>query len=301
LLDWILSSELKNNFCLLFDIQSLSDIIKITVHVDNENLSIDLFNFYFHSIELIQNFLLMNSFITEEQSKYFASIFVRMHFICVDQIELLYNYQIDTLKKELCDTFIDEQLGRFYILKKFEKSEIRYIETMAKYLVQDRRALGELISFMMKLLQIYQNEGEQGLIKQHDNINTLQHDYRWILPNVYFTQLTPSSNEEISLNEEPVNISVEMTEQLMNEPVPERKPRSRITAEKDEEKNPTCFPAKANTIESTQPSNTKSQSIDSAYVSNSNHSSSSGSISEVSKKSDGTHTKKSKSIFKQDY
>ncbi len=301
-----MSPELKNNFCLLFEIQSLSDVIQLQVHVDNEKLSIDLFNFYCHSIELIQYFLLTKSFITEEQSKYFASIFARMHFVCVDQIQLSYNYQVDTLRKEMCDTYVDERAGRFYVLKKFERSEIRYIETMAKYLVQDRRALAELTSFMMKLLQIYQNEGEQGLIKRRDSITTLEHEYRWILPNVYSTQSLPPS-EEISLNDEPVVVSVEMTEQLMNEPLPERKLRSRITTEKDEKKNPTCFPAKANTIESTEFSNTKfhpaeqRQSTDSANVSNSNHSSSSASISQVSKESNGSRTITSKPIFKEDY
>jgi len=284
LIDWPLSSELKNSFCLLFEIRTLADVLQLQVHVDNEQLSIDLFNFYFHSIELIQYFLLTKSFITEERSKYLASIFARMHFVCVDQIQLSYHYETDTLATEICDTYVDERAGRFYVLKKFEKSEIRYIETMAKYLVQDRVVLGELISFMMGLLRIYQNQGEQGLIKQCDGITHQQHDYRWILPNVYLTPSLPPS-EEVSLNDEPIDISPEMTEQLMNEPLPERKIRSQVTTEKDEEKNPTCFPAKASTIESTESSNTKPHPAE-------KKTNISGSISQVSRESDSNHTTK---------
>jgi hypothetical protein len=230
-----------------------------------------------------------------------------MHFVCVDQIQLLYNYQADPVRTEMCDTYVDEQAGRFYILKNFEKSEIRYIETMAKYLVQDRVALAELITFMMGLSQIYQNEDIQGLIKQRDRIIIQEHDYRWTFPNVYVIPSSPPppppSSEENSLNDEPIHISIEKTEQLMNEPMPERKHRSQITTEKDEEKNPICFPAKANTNESTEFSNTKPhpieqrQSTDSSNVSNSNHSSSSDSISQVSSQSDRSHKIKSKPII----
>ena len=263
-LDWKFSSELENNFCFLFQIQSLSSVIQFESHVVNEKLSIDLFHFYSHSMELIQNFLLNKSFITDEQSKYFSSVFARLHLVCVDQIELLYNYQGETLRKEFCDTYLDEQAGRFYILKQFERCQARYNECMAKYLVQDRRVLAELIAFMMELSRIYENEGQQGLIQRRDSI---EHQYKWTLPNVYFTQsVLPSSTEEISLIEEVGNVSSEMVEQVMNEAIPERKPPSRITTDKDIENNPTCFPAKANTIQS--------QSTDSAYISNSNQSSS---------------------------
>ncbi|CAF1511577.1 unnamed protein product [Rotaria sp. Silwood1] len=141
------------------------------------------------------------------------------------------------------------------------------------------------------------NEGERGLINQRNSISIQEHNYRWILPNVYLTLLSPPPKEEIPLNDEPIDISTEMIEELMNESLPERKLRSRITTEKDEEKNPTCFPVKANTIESTEFSNTKShpteqrQSTDSSKFSNSNHSSSSGSTSQVSRKSESSHNK----------
>ncbi|CAF1127467.1 unnamed protein product [Rotaria sordida] len=158
---------------------------------------------------------------------------------------------------------------------------------------------------MMELLRIYQNEGEQGLIQRRDHITIQEHDYRWILPNVYLTLLPSSSlpTEEISLNDEPIDISAEMIEQLINESLPERKLRSRITTEKDEEKNPTCFPAKANTTESTEVSNTKPHPAEQTQstVSNSNHSSSSGSISQISRKSDNSHTIQGESNLKEDY
>ncbi|CAF2878871.1 unnamed protein product [Rotaria sp. Silwood2] len=297
--NWTLSSEFKNNFCLLFEIRSLADVIQLQVHVTNEQLSIDLFNFYSHSLELIQNFLASKSFISEERSKYLASIFARMHFFRVDQIQLSYHYQAHTLRTEMCDAYVDERAGRFYILKVFEKSEIRYIETMVKYLVQDRMAVTELTSFIMKLSRIFQNEGEQGLIKHCDMITTKEHEYKWIFPNVYVTP-SPPSIEEISVNDEPIDITDEMTEKLMNEPLPERKPRSQITMVKDEEKNPTCFPPKANTTESIEFSNTKShpeeqrQSTNATSVARPNHSPSSDSISEVSREPESNHLIKDK-------
>ena len=257
----MLSSELKNNFCTLFQIESLEDVIQLEVHVENEKLSIDLFNFYVYSLELIQTYLLLNTLITNEQSNSFGRIFARLHFVCVDQIELSYTYQGNILQKDSSHAFIDEQTAKFYILKQLEKSEIRYIETMAKYLVQDQRVIQQLISFMMDLSRIYQIQGKHGLIKRCEENIHLQDQAKWILPNVYFIQST--TIEQKPLEEESIDISTEMIEQLMNEPVPERKISSRISVNKDEEKNPTCFPVKASAIESTQSSNTKSQSTDS--------------------------------------
>ncbi|CAF1079827.1 unnamed protein product [Rotaria sordida] len=297
--NWTLSSEFKHNFCLLFEIRSLADVIQLQVHVTNEQLSIDLFNFYSHSIELIQNFLVSKSFIAEERSKYLASIFARMHFFRVDQIQLSYHDQVHTVRTEMCDAYVDERAGRFYILKVFEKSEIRYIETMVKYLVQDRMAITELTSFIMKLSRIFQNVGEQCLIKYRDMIITQEHEYKWIFPNVYVTP-SPLPIEEISVNDEPIDITDEMAEQLMNEPLPGRKPRSQITMEKDEEKNSTCFPSKANATESIEFSNTKyypeeqRQSTNATNVTKSNHSSSSDSISEVSREPESNHLIKDK-------
>ncbi|CAF5062060.1 unnamed protein product, partial [Rotaria sp. Silwood1] len=125
-------------------------------------------------------------------------------------------------------------------------------------------------------------------------ITTQEHEYKWIFPNVYVTP-SPPPIEEISVNDEPIDITDEMTEKLMNEPLPERKPRSQITMEKDEEKNPTCFPSKANTTESIEFSNTKShpgeqrQSTNATSVATSNHSPSSDSISEVSREPESNH------------
>jgi hypothetical protein len=296
-LDWPLSTEFKNNFCWLFEIPALSDVIQIQAQVLNEQQSIDLFDFYSPSMELIQYFLLTEGFITVERSKYLASVFRRMHFVCVEQIQLLYQYEGKTLRTEMCNTHVDERAGRFYILKKLEQSDVCYIESMAKYLVQDQMALAVLIPFMMNLSQIYQNEGKQSLIERRDSVITQEYDDRWIFPNVYSTPSPPPSPiEEIPLNEEPIIISAEMIEQVMNEPVPERKPPSRLTMEKDDEKNPTCFPAKANTTESTEPSNMKSHpaekrvSTDAPTVSNS--------TSQVSRESDSNRARQSKFILR---
>ncbi|UJR20097.1 hypothetical protein I4U23_023231 [Adineta vaga] len=93
-----------------------------------------------------------------------------------------------------------------------------------------------------------QNEGEQDFIQRRDGIIFQQQTDKWIFPNVYLTSLS-SQKEEISSTVEPIDIPTELIEQVMKEPLPERKPPSRITTEKDEN-NPTCFP-KNESIEST--------------------------------------------------
>lgn len=293
--------QLKNTFCFLFEIKSLADVIQLQVHVDNGQLSVDLFDFFSHSIELIQNFLVIKSFITENRSKYLASIFSRLHFVCVDQIQLLYKYEADVVQTVTCDAYIDEKAGQFYILKQFETFEQRYIDSMARFLVQDRVALIELTSYMMELSRIYQNEGTQGLLNKHQSIINLEYNDKWTFPNVYSVS-SSSSNEEISSDEEHIEDLTETIRKLMNEPLPERKIPSQRTFEQDDENNPRCFPAKANARESTEFSNTtyhpteQKQSMNASENSNSNNTSLSNPGLHSTKESNNNHTIKSKSI-----
>ncbi|CAF4753864.1 unnamed protein product [Rotaria socialis] len=303
--DWALPLEFKNSFCFLFEIKSLADVIQLQVHVDNEQLSVDLFNFFFHSIELVQNFLLLKSFITEERSKYLASIFARLHFVCVDKIQLSYKYETDVVRTETCDTYIDEQAGQFYILKQIEKFEKRYIETMVAFLVRDRVAQIELTSYMMELSRIYHNESTQGLINQRQSIINLEYNDRWTFPNVYsISSSSSSSSEEISSDEEQTEELTEMIEKLMNEPLPEQKAPLQRKIEQDDENNPRCFPAKANAKELTEFSNTTShpaehkQSVNVSHSPDSNHITSSSSVSHSSKESDNNRTIKNEQPVK---
>lgn len=246
LLDWNFSSEFQNNFCVLFEIESLSNVIEMKCDVKNEELCIDLFQFYSNSLGLIEEYLLKRSLINDDQWKHFSLVFTRLYFVCVEQIELCYEYQGEIVRKHCCETYLDERKGKFFILKQFQKSEIRYIECLAKYLVQDQRILHQLIAFIMDLSKIYQIEGEQGLIQRRTSLNC---EHKWILPNVYSIEST-LSHEEIPLNESSVNISLESMEQLMNESIPQRKPPSRLTTDKDQGNNPSCFPSKSNRVQS---------------------------------------------------
>ena len=229
-------------------------MLGVQVHVENEQLSINLFTFYFNIMPIVQYFLLTKSLVNSERAKYLSSVFARMHFVCVDHIQISYHYHENTLHTETCDAYIDEHAGRFYILKMFENSHVLHAETMAKYLVQDRTVAPELVSFIMELSQIFQNEGIQGLTTRYGHIATQPKDDKWMFPNVYLNLVLPSTssqNEEMSSEVKPIDIPEELIEQVMNEPVPERKPPSRLRAEKDEN-NPTCFPEKANAVESVE-------------------------------------------------
>ena len=85
--------QFKQQFCSLFNIEDLVDVIKTLVDVDNAQPAMELLNFYSHAIELIQQFLLHNTFITESRSSHLQSIFAGLEFISVDCIRLSYQYR----------------------------------------------------------------------------------------------------------------------------------------------------------------------------------------------------------------
>ncbi|CAF1595055.1 unnamed protein product, partial [Didymodactylos carnosus] len=64
-----LLSQFEHCFCSLFQIQRLVDIIQVLVSVDNEQQSVELLDFYAHSIDLIQYFLCSNSLISDTRSQ----------------------------------------------------------------------------------------------------------------------------------------------------------------------------------------------------------------------------------------
>ncbi|CAF1564927.1 unnamed protein product, partial [Rotaria sordida] len=154
----------QEQFRSLFSIETLDKIIQTKVNVENEQLSINLTDFYSCSIDLIQYFLLSKEYISTARSIYLSSVFNRMHFVCVDRIHLSHCYGINIIKSTSTsysrDTYIDEQSGKFYILKKYETSEMRYIDTMVDFIVEDDKIRSQLSSYIKRLLQRYQTDGE---------------------------------------------------------------------------------------------------------------------------------------------
>ncbi|CAF3611465.1 unnamed protein product [Rotaria sp. Silwood1] len=94
-------------------------------------------------------------------------MFSKIRFLRVDSIRLIHWYG-DT-NRELPatlssrDAYIDEQSAKFYILKNFENSEMRYIRTMAEFLVDNADGQSKLISFIEELVRSYQRDPKQGL------------------------------------------------------------------------------------------------------------------------------------------
>ena len=196
------------------------------VDVDNEQSAIELRDFYSHSIDLIQYFLLSNAFLSETRSDHLQSIFSEMNFVSVECIRLSYRFRENIVRKAPSstnlDSYIDESTRKFYILQKYEKSEIRHIDTMVNYLTTDESARLKLSQYIRYLFKIYQDEGLQGLTKQHDGLSG-QKVSKWVIPQIIKKEPTPPSSsdeeeEEDVVNNEPIDIPREMLEELINEP-----------------------------------------------------------------------------------
>ena len=276
----MLSSEFKQRFCSFFNINDLADAIQVLVDVDNEEASTELLNFYVHSIDLIQNFLLTNNFMSESRSSYLQTVFSRLKFVAVDGIRLSYRHGEHIVRKassaSTLDSYIDESMGKFYILKKYQTSESRHIDSIVNYLVSDEAAYLKLSHYIRFLLKIYQDEGIEGLTKYRETLpkHTLP---IWEIPtDIKRKSSSSSSEEESTQNDDHTEIPAEMLLKLQNQPgwhnpklgvnpIEDLNPRE----DSNQTKSLTCFPAKANlhmTIESVnrkQPSQSQLQTTDS--------------------------------------
>ena len=260
-LDFALSPESKANFCSLFDIKDLAEVIRTEVKVENEQPSVVLGDFYRRSIDLIQAFLLNEKLLSETSSIDLASVFARMHFVCVDLIRISYCYE-GILKKSVdsasgSETYIDEKAGKFYILKKFENSDMRYIDAMVAFLLRDETSQAKLSSYMKKLLQAYQKDPENGLKKLREKLTT-QCELKWIIPEEVKKDVpaAPVKQPREERNAfEPVVITAEEKAALLTEsslrPAPQPK---EPTTEEKERSLITSYPIRGPTAESsTQP------------------------------------------------
>ncbi|CAF3761406.1 unnamed protein product [Adineta steineri] len=261
-----ISIEFKENFCLLFNIENLDKVIQTKIDVDNEQPSINLSDFYSQSIVLIQDFLLNYSMISADRSDYLSSKFARMKFLCVDRIQLSYCYGSNIVKTVpnlySVDTYIDQELCKFYILKKYETSEMRYIDAMTEFIVKNEGERLKLSGYIKKLLQIYQNNAEQGLKQLRENLKQ-NYEPKWMIPEVIkekVSLLPPAKQEEeIIVREKPI-ITSEKIEQLANEPSRRPKPKLKEVTKEEDANRLTSFPLKAGSIESNDVSSQKSSS-----------------------------------------
>ena len=246
------SSEFKQQFCSLFQINDLANEITTLVDVDDEQPSLELFNFYAHSIDLIQKFLVAQTLIFETRSSYLQSVFSRMRFVSADRIRLSYRYQENLVRRlplsTIIDSYIDESMGKFYILKKYEQSESRHIDTMVNYLVSDQAARLNLAHYIRQLFRLYQDQDIASLERARENLPPST-TITWIIPGIMKDKPSESLDEDDNSddgNKEPVEIPADMLEAMKNRPGWKlSKPPSQPPIESDQPKSMICFPEKA--------------------------------------------------------
>jgi hypothetical protein len=221
-------------------------VIKVLVDVENEQPATELFEFYSHSIDLIQHVLILNGFLSETRSSHLQSIFSEMNFVSVDCIRLSYQYGENVIRKasssSIQDSYIDESTRKFYILQKYEKNDSRHIDTMVNYLIQDAATRMKLTQFIRHFYKIYQKEGVEGLIKQREGIPGQQVS-KWIIPRIIKKESNPSIEEEEEVNDDAIVIPPEMLEEMKNEPSwQSKKPMNNTMPDPNQPKSLTCYP-----------------------------------------------------------
>ena len=264
--------------------------------VGNSQPSTELLNFYSHSIDLIQHYLLVHGLLSETRSSQLQVVFSEMDFLAVDYIRLSYQYRehtrSNTSSSSTLDSYLDESIRKFYILQKYEKHENRHIGTMVKYLISDESARLKLSQHIQTLFKIYQDKGLEGLLKKQQELPE-QKVAKWFIPQVNKqnpdSDSTEESEDEESLeNDEPLEIPPELLEKMQNEPAWQLPKRNvNTTIDPNQPKLLTSFPARAGAVDSMEPSDkTHSSASQSAMTQNNENSSKTAVPSSVSRTGD---------------
>lgn len=225
-------------------------MITILVDVESEQLSLELLNFYSGAIGSIQKFLLAHTLISETRSSYLQTVFSRMRFFSVDRIRLSYRYResiVRTLPPSIIlDSYIDDSMGKFYILKKYEQSESRHIDAMVNYIVSDPRARLAVAHHIRLLFRSYQDEGITSLGKIRENLSPPTAS-EWTIPGITKEKPDESSDDgEDAENSGSIEIPVEMLEALKNRPGWRLlKSPNQALIDPNQPKSIICFPEKA--------------------------------------------------------
>ncbi|CAF1258977.1 unnamed protein product [Adineta steineri] len=250
------SIEFKQQFCTLFNIDDLANVIKVLVNVDNRQPARELHEFYSHSIELIQDYLISNGLLPETRSCCLQSIFSKMNFLLVDCIYLSYQYGENLIRKaplpSTLNSYIDESTSNFYILQKYAKNENYHIDTIVDYLIEDVSARLQLSQFIQELYKSYEQHGVENLIKQREILP--DHNIsKWIIPQIMKSELNSSSikekekeEEEDDGNNEIITYTPEMLQRFKDEPGWQpKKPTTKPILDPDQPKPLICIPSTA--------------------------------------------------------
>ncbi|UJR16805.1 hypothetical protein I4U23_003704 [Adineta vaga] len=252
--------EFKQQFCTLFNIEDLANVIKLSANVDNEQIASELQEFYSYSIEIIQYCLIHNKLLSEERASYLQSIFSEMNFLSVGCIDLSYQYGENIFRKTpspstlIC--YIEESTRKFFILQKYETNENYHIDAMVNYLIQDTSIRLKLSESIQKLYKSYKKYGIESLMKERDGLPG--HNLpKWVIPRTIKKELdssvmkkeTEEEEEEDEANNDEIIITPEMLEKMKNEPGWQlKKPSTKILVDPTQPKRVTCFPATAGAV-----------------------------------------------------
>ncbi|CAF3681905.1 unnamed protein product [Rotaria sp. Silwood1] len=252
-------------FCSMFKIPNLVDVIKIFVDGDNEYPSVELTNFYTHTIDLIQSFLIKHNGLSETRSNYFQCVFARMKIVYVDRIRFSYSYNNNTRRSstssKIHSTYIDESAAKFFILKTIEKPE-KHINTMVNYLIENESMRLKLAEFIKNLYKTYQQKGEHGLASLRQSFPLQGDSVKWIIPSIVkepesllLEQEEDDDEQRTRINNTSVHISDEAIENMKKESncFPLKLQPNKVDVEGP--KPLVCFPAKLGTMGLNLPSN----------------------------------------------
>mgnify|MGYP006897143783 CR=1 FL=1 len=130
-------------------------------------------------------------------------------------------------------------------MKRFELSEMRYIDTMANFIIDSSTSSQSLESYIKQLSQIYQKNGEKELVNLRESL-TENYEPKWTIQK----EVKPSVlNSTQVKNKQPEN-TLEEIEDLLNEPSirPNFSSKKKATTEEGSTQL-TSFPAKAGAVE----------------------------------------------------
>ena len=238
------SVEFKEGFCTLFDIDDLNDVIEVLIDVNDERSAREVQKFYSCSICLIQQFLIASEYLSKNQSAHFQSFFSEIKFISVDSITVSYRYK-DTTRSmatpSVLDSYVDQSKKKFFILRKYEGSPMRHIDTMTNFLIQNEKNRLKVSQYIWNLFKTYQDHGIEYLIQLGENYQESELT-KWIIrapdPLVVI--------QEKTVEPESVNIPGELIQNVKDQATKSMQKLNEITRhQSDRPSGLTCFPQNA--------------------------------------------------------
>lgn len=161
-----------------------------------------------------------------------------MRFLCVDQIDLSYCYGdiVKTPTSHRLDTYVEEETRKFYILKKFEQSDMRVTKPMTHFLTKEELAQPKLLQYIQDLLQVYQKDGTKGFDTEREKI-TENYQPKWTIPEEKKKDLPVTSSVTDKVEESVLETPV-VTQEMIDAMKEEVSVRSQLPPRPQTNENP---------------------------------------------------------------